>query len=118
MEDVFDPFLEDNPISGLMASLGVPYGDGEEITTGYLNRAIGACWTEDYGRLVLGKPVRDLIVRLAPVDEPWMNRIPQERRRQFLSGLMSITKRALPPRERVTEPVTSPQASTEAEATP
>ena len=55
----------------------------------YLFRAIGACCTEDYGRLRLSKPVRDLSTRYAPADRPKMNRIPQERRRQFLNELAS-----------------------------
>ena len=92
-------FSPERLIDDLIASSGVPYVEGEEITDRYLNRAIGACCTEVYGPLRLSKKVRNLIASNAPADKPWMNHIPQDRRRQFLTELASITGRALPPRE-------------------
>jgi hypothetical protein len=71
----------------------------ELISDQYLNQAIEACCTTDYGRLLLSKPVRQLITRFAPTDRPYMNEIPQERRRQFLNELATITGRELPPEE-------------------
>jgi hypothetical protein len=65
---------ENSRIAYLIASLGVPYVPEGEITDRYLNQAIGACCTKDYGRrLILSNPVRDLIARYAPADTPWMN---------------------------------------------
>jgi hypothetical protein len=97
--------------------LGVPFVEGEEISDRYLNRAIGACCTEVYGPLRLSKKVRNLIASNAPADKPWMNHIPQERRRQFLTELASITGRALPPREPISaEPTPAPQVPAPAES--
>jgi len=75
-------------------------GDVAEIISDrYLNLAIGTCCIDDYGSLLVSKPVRELIARYAPADRPTMNAIPQERRRQFLDELAKGTGRALPPEE-------------------
>src|SRR5260370_16999723 len=99
-----DVFPENSFIDELRSALGVPFVEGEEISDHYLNRAIGACCTEVYGHgrlspVRLSTKVRDLIASNAPADKPWMNYIPQERRRQFLTELASITARPLPPTE-------------------
>jgi hypothetical protein len=110
-------FSPERLIDDLIASLGVPYVEGEEITDRYLNQAIGFCCTEVYGPLRLSKKVRNLIASNAPADKPYMNHIPQERRRQFLTELASITGRALPPREPVSaEPALAPQVTAPAES--
>lgn len=110
-------FSPERLIDDLIASSGVPYVEGEEITDRYLNRAIGACCTEDYGRrLILSNPVRDLIARYAPADTPRMNCILQEQRRQFLNELASITRRALPPKVPISAELSLPsQVPTQAE---
>src|ERR1700730_14699754 len=81
-----------------LASSGSEHAGGEVISDRYLNLAIGACCT-DNGRLLVSKPVKELISRYAPPDRPTMNAIPQERRRQFLDELAKVTGRALPPEE-------------------
>jgi Bifunctional DNA primase/polymerase, N-terminal len=117
MDNASDFSAENSPIDDLIASLGVPYVPEGEITDRYLNQAIGACCTEDYGRVRLSKPVRNLIDSYAPADRPTMNWIPQERRRQFLNDLTLITKRALPPQERASARPSSPtQAPTQPES--
>jgi hypothetical protein len=118
MDNLGDFSPGDSPIADLIASLGVPYVPEGEITDRYLNQAIGACCTEEYGRrLILSNPVRDLIARYAPADAPWMNCIPQERRLQFLNELTLITKRTLPPKERDSaEPTSSTQVPTQPES--
>ena len=109
-------FSPERLIYDLIASSGVPYVEGEEITDRYLNRAIGFCCTELYGPLRVSKQVRNLITSNALADKPYMNHIPQERRRQFLTELASITGRALPPREPIlAEPTLPPQVPTQAE---
>jgi hypothetical protein len=110
-------FSPERLIDDLIASSGVPYVEGEEITDRYLNRAIGFCCTEVYGPLRVSKQVRNLITSNALADKPYMNHIPQERRRQFLTELASITGRALPPREPISaEPRPLPQEPTQAGA--
>ena len=93
----------DIPSSDVSHTVGV-------ISDRYLNKAIGACCTDDYGRILLSKRVRQLIARYAPADRPTMNAIPQGQRRQFLSELATITGRALPPEEPIeAEPALSDQ---------
>jgi hypothetical protein len=117
MDNASDVFPENSFIDELRSALGVPFVEGEEITDRYLNRAIRACSTERYGPLRLSKKVRNLIDSNAPANKPWMNHIPQERRRQFLTELASITGRALPPREPISaEPRPLPEEPTQAEA--
>src|SRR5260370_31368879 len=113
MDNARDVFPENSFIDELRSALGVPFVEGEEITDRYLNRAIGACCTEVYGHgrlspVRLSKKVRDLIASNAPADKPWMNHITQERRRQFLTELASITGRALPPTDPITAEPTHP----------
>jgi Bifunctional DNA primase/polymerase, N-terminal len=117
MDNASDVFPANSFIEELRSALDVPFAEGEEITDRYLNRAIGFCCTEVYGRLRLSKNVRNLIASNAPANKPRMNQIPQERRRQFLTELASITGRALPPREPISaEPRPLPQEPTQAEA--
>jgi bifunctional DNA primase/polymerase-like protein len=95
-----------------------PMPSGEFIPDRYLNQAIGACCIEN-GRLLVPKPVRNLIKSYSPPDRPTMNHIPQERRRQFLNELASITGRALPPKEpTVAEPELSLEKVLRAAPTP
>lgn len=108
MDNASDFSAENSPIADLIRSLGVPYVAGEKITDHYLNQAIGTCCSEDYGRVRLSKEVRKLIAANAPVDKPWMNCIPQQRRGRFLADLASITRRALPPKEPNSAELTSP----------
>jgi hypothetical protein len=98
MDNPFDLFLEINA-DDVIASSDAGDGVGEIIPDRYLNRAIEACCTDDYGRFQASKPVRKLITRHAPAGRPTMNAIPQKRRRQFLNELALMTGRALPPDE-------------------
>jgi hypothetical protein len=117
MDNASDVFPENSFIEELRSALDVPFAEGEEITDCYLNRAIGFCCTEVRGPLRVSKQVRNLIASYAPADKPYMNHIPQERRRQFLTELASITGRALPPREPISAERTPPfQVPTQAES--
>src|SRR5580704_1479039 len=116
MDNASHVFPENSFIEELRSALDVPFAEGEEITDRYLNRAIGFCCTEVYGPLRLSKNVRNLIASNAPANKPRMNHIPQERRRQFLTELASITGRALPPREPISaERTPPPQVPTQAD---
>ena len=98
MDNVSDFLREGVTADESSSSAGDPHAVEEIIPDSYLNRAIGACCT-DNGRLLLSQAVEDLIAKYAPTDRPWMNHIPQERRRHFLNELASVTGTALPPRE-------------------
>ena len=87
----------------------------ENIPDCYLFRAIGACCTDDSGRLLLSKAVRELIARCAPNDRPTANEISQERRRGFLDELGLITGRTLPPFEPIQAAPLSPSPQSSAE---
>jgi hypothetical protein len=97
---VLDPYNGDDIAAEFssVASSGSGHAGGDVISDRYLNRAIGACCT-DNGRLFVSKHVKELIARYAPPERPTMNWIPQEQRRQFLDELAKITGRALPPEE-------------------
>ena len=101
MDNLRDFYPESVTDEDQIASSGDAHAVDEIIPDRYLNQAIGACCTDDYGRLLTCKSVRNLIARYAPADQPWMSCIPQERRRQFLKELASVTGRALPPKELV-----------------
>jgi hypothetical protein len=100
MDNPYDLFNE-NKASGDAIASDAAACTGETISDRYLNRAIGACCTDENGHFLLSKPIRNLIARYAPAYNPTMNWIPQERRRSFLNDLASITGRALPPDEPV-----------------
>ena len=99
MDNAYDLAPEINRDDDAVTSLGAGSGVGEVIPDQQLNQAIGACCTDDNDRLLLSKPVRNLILRYASTDRPTMNAIPQEGRRRFLDELATITGRVLPPYE-------------------
>jgi Bifunctional DNA primase/polymerase, N-terminal/AAA domain len=110
MDNASDLASEVYSADDAVTSSGAGQSSTEFIPDSYLNRAIGLCCTDGYDRLLLSKPVRALISRYAPAERPWMNCIPQERRRKFLNELASITGRALPPRELIlAEPNAPPE---------
>jgi phage/plasmid-associated DNA primase len=113
MDNAFDLPLEIYSADAAITSSGAGYAVGKLIPDRYLYRAVGACCTDDLGRLVT-KPIRGLIARYAPDDPPTVNEIPQERRRKFLNELSSITGRTLPPFEPIgAHPIlTSPDVKT------
>lgn len=81
MDNSCDLTPEINGAGDAIASSGAGHAVVEFIPDRYLNRAIGACCTDEYQRLLLPKPVKELIARYAPKDRPTMDAIPQERRR-------------------------------------
>jgi AAA domain/Bifunctional DNA primase/polymerase, N-terminal len=99
MDNARNLIPEINSDDDVITSSDARHAVGEVISDRCLNQAIGACCTDDKGHFLVSRPVRELIVRYAPIDRPTMNAIPQDQRRQFLTELATTTGRALPPTE-------------------